>query len=87
MGTKRPKTSTKATGKPARRARAAIETPSVRDGLRELIARRAYEIYQRRIHQGALDDWLQAERDILGTKHTENSDRPHRGGYAAPEQE
>jgi len=39
------------------------------------IATRAYELYQRRILQGALDDWLQAEREIL-------QDKPHPGGYA-----
>ena len=26
---------------------------------------RAFEIYKLRIRQGALDDWLQAEREIL----------------------
>jgi hypothetical protein len=26
---------------------------------------RAREIYEQRIRQGALDDWLQAEREIL----------------------
>ena len=29
---------------------------------------RASEIYEQRIRQGALDDWLQAERDILKEK-------------------
>ncbi|MGH7146759.1 MAG: hypothetical protein ACREIJ_02515 [Nitrospiraceae bacterium] len=29
---------------------------------------RACEIYEQRIRQGALDDWLQAERDILKEK-------------------
>lgn len=33
--------------------------------LHERIAKRAYEIYERRVRQGALDDWLQAEREIL----------------------
>ncbi|WP_173044269.1 DUF2934 domain-containing protein [Nitrospira sp. KM1] len=33
---------------------------------REQIANRAYDIYQQRIHQGALDDWLQAEGELLG---------------------
>lgn len=33
--------------------------------LHERIAKRAYDIYERRIRQGALDDWLQAEREIL----------------------
>lgn len=48
--------------------------------LHQDIAKRAYEIYQRRIQKGALDDWLQAEREIL-------QERPHRGGYAGVEQE
>ena len=48
--------------------------------LHQRIATRAYEIYQRRIRQGALDDWLQAEREIL-------QDKPHRGGYAGVEPE
>lgn len=48
---------------------------------------RAYEIYEQRIRQGPLDDWLQAEREILGMLEASSSDRPHRGGYAAPEQE
>jgi hypothetical protein len=51
------------------------------------IATRASEIYERRIRQGALDDWLQAERDILRQQNTRNPDMPHRGGYAAQEQE
>ena len=49
-------------------------------GLQQQIAKRAYEIYEGRIRQGALDDWLQAEREIL-------EDKPHRGGYAGVEQE
>jgi hypothetical protein len=32
------------------------------------IEARAYEIYERRIRQGPMDDWLQAEREILSTK-------------------
>jgi len=48
--------------------------------LHQRIATRAYEIYQRRIRQGALDDWLQAEREIL-------QDKPHPGGYAGIEPE
>ena len=55
--------------------------------LHELIAKRAYELYERRICQGPLDDWLQAEQEILGDKKAGNDDRPHRGGYAGEEQE
>ena len=29
---------------------------------------RAFEIYKLRIRQGSLDDWLQAEREILKEK-------------------
>ncbi|HKW86480.1 MAG TPA: DUF2934 domain-containing protein [Nitrospiraceae bacterium] len=57
------------------------------EDLHERIAKRAYEIYERRIRQGALDDWLQAEREILGHKKTSNPDMPHRGGFAGQEQE
>lgn len=38
--------------------------PSTSD-LNKQIAERAYEIYQKGTHQGALDHWLQAEREIL----------------------
>jgi Protein of unknown function (DUF2934) len=53
----------------------------------EQIAKRAYELYERRFCQGALDDWLQAEQEILGVKKARNADRPHRGGYAGEEQD
>lgn len=37
------------------------------DDLHDLIAKRAYELYSERKHRGgsALDDWLNAEREIL----------------------
>lgn len=57
------------------------------EGLHEQIAKRAYEVYERRICQGALDDWLQAEQEILGHKKTRKADMPHRGGYASEEQD
>jgi hypothetical protein len=47
----------------------------------------ACEHYERRIRQGALDDWLQAEQEILGQQNTRNADRPHRGGSASKEQD
>ena len=53
---------------------------SMEEILHQDIAKRAYEIYERRVRQGALDDWLKAEREIL-------QERPHRGGYAGVEQE
>ena len=60
---------------------------AVPERLHELIAKRAYELYERRICQGPLDDWLQAEQEILGNNKARNVDRPHRGGYASEEQE
>ena len=54
--------------------------------LHERIATRAFENYERRIRQGPLDDWLQAEQEILGQKRTGIADIPHRGGYASEEQ-
>jgi len=38
------------------------------EALHERITTRAWEIYEQRIRQGALDDWLQAEREILKEK-------------------
>jgi hypothetical protein len=70
----------------APRAKPARQTP-VSEGLHEQIAKRAYEVYKRRICQGALDDWLQAEQEILGQKKTRKADMPHRGGYASEEQD
>jgi hypothetical protein len=34
--------------------------------LHRLIAERAYELFERRTGQGPMDDWLEAEREILG---------------------
>jgi hypothetical protein len=51
-----------------RRTTEGSRTPSAVDNLHERIAKRAYEMYERRIRQGALDDWLQAEQEILGHK-------------------
>ena len=65
---------------PRKKARPTRQEPELPSGLHQQIAKRAYEIYERRIRQGALDDWLQAEREILEGK-------PHRGGYAGVEQE
>ena len=72
--------------RPARRTKPGSPTPSVSAHLHERIATRAFENYERRIHQGPLDDWLQAEREILGQKKTRNADLSHRGGYAGEEQ-
>jgi Protein of unknown function (DUF2934) len=83
----KPKKSEKTSQKPARRITPGSQTPLVSEDLYEQIAKRAYEIYERRIHQGALDDWLLAEREILRQKKTWNPEVPHRGGYATQEQE
>ena len=45
---------------------------TVSDTLHEQIAVRAYKHYERCIRQGPLDDWLQAEREILGQQHIQN---------------
>jgi len=57
------------------------------DNLHERIAKRAYEIYQQRTCQGALDDWLKAKREILRHPHAGDPVMPHRGGYTGEEQE
>lgn len=41
---------------------------SMQESLHQHIAKRAYEIYERRIRKGALDDWLESEREILDRK-------------------
>lgn len=69
------------------RPRKSIERKLLPQDLHGLIATRAYELYQQRINSGALDDWLLAEREILGNKIIGDENRPHRGGYAAEEQE
>ena len=54
--------------KPPRRTQPDSSAPSVSEGLHARITTRAREIYEQRIRQGALDDWLQAEREILKEK-------------------
>ncbi len=73
--------------RPARRPTPDSLSLSVSATLHERIATRAREIYERRIRQGPLDDWLQAEQEILGQKKTRKADVPHRGGYAGEEQD
>jgi hypothetical protein len=73
--------------KPTRRTQSGSHTPSVSPNLHEQIATRAYENYERRIRQGPLDDWLQAEQEILGQRNRRHADMPHRGGYGNEEQE
>ena len=54
--------------KPPRSPQSDSSAPSVSDSLHARITTRAREIYEQRIRQGALDDWLQAEREILKEK-------------------
>jgi len=54
--------------KPSRRTQPDSPAPSVSEDLHTRIAARAREIYEQRTCQGALDDWLQAEREILTEK-------------------
>lgn len=68
MKPKKPSTSKTTSQRPARRTQPGLQLPSVSEDLHERIATRACEIYERRIRQGALDDWLQAEREILEEK-------------------
>ena len=53
--------------RPTRRTTPEAPSPPVTATLHEQIARRAFENYERRISQGPLDDWLQAEQEILGS--------------------
>ena len=54
--------------KPARRTQPDSPAPSLSEDLHTRISTRAREIYEQRIRQGALDDWLQAEWEILKEK-------------------
>jgi hypothetical protein len=56
--------------KPVRRTQPDSPALSVLDDLHTRIATRASETYEQRMRKGALDDWLQAEREILKEKHT-----------------
>jgi hypothetical protein len=87
MKTKKATTATTTKQRVARQTTPTPVTPSVSEDLHEQIATRAYEMYERRIRQGALDDWLQAEQEILGQKTTRNADTPPRGGYANVERD
>ena len=40
------------------------QDPEMASDLHQQIAKRAYEIYERCIRERALDDWLQAEREL-----------------------
>jgi hypothetical protein len=79
----------KTTGqRPTRRMKSGCHTPCPSTNLHEQIAIRAYQNYERRICQGPLDDWLQAEQEILGQRNRRDANnKPHRGGYGNEEQE
>ena len=67
---------------------ASLSQPSpLSESVHDRIEKRAYENYQGRIRQGALDDWLKAEREILQHTRAGKSVLPHRGGYTGEEQE
>ncbi len=68
MKPKKPNTSKTTSQRPTRRTQPGPQPPSAPEDLHERIATRAWEIYERRIRQGALDDWLQAEQEILEEK-------------------
>ena len=65
---KKPTTSKTPSQKPARRTQPDSPVPSLSEDFHARISTRAREIYEQRIRQGALDDWLQAEREILKEK-------------------
>jgi hypothetical protein len=80
MRSKKPTTPKTTRQSPARRARSGPRIPWAPDDLHERIAKRAYEVYEQRILQGPVDDWLQAEWKILGVTTPMNPESPHRGG-------
>ena len=65
---KKPATSKTPNQKPARRTRPDSPASPLSEDLHTRISTRAREIYEQRIRQGALDDWLQAERELLKEK-------------------
>jgi len=65
---KKPATAKTPSQKPARRTQPDSPAPSLSEDLHTRISTRAREIYEQRIRQGALDDWLQAERELLKAK-------------------
>lgn len=83
MSSKQARTSKTTRRRPARRSPSGLPLPPAPATLHEQIARRAYAHYERRIRQGPLDDWLQAEQEILGLQHTMKGDLPPRGGEAS----
>ena len=72
---KKPATSKTPIQKPARRTQPDSPAPSLLEDLHTRISTRARAIYEQRIRQGALDDWLQAEREILTEKRAKRSSK------------
>jgi hypothetical protein len=75
LNPKKPTPSKMSSQKPARRTQPDSPAPSLSEDLHARIATRAREIYEQRIRQGALDDWLQAEREILKEKRAKRSSK------------
>ena len=65
---KQPTTSKVSTKKPVRRTQPDAQAPALPGDLHARIETRAREIYELRIRQGALDDWLLAEQEIVNLK-------------------
>lgn len=65
---KQPSTSKLATRKPPRRTQPDAPLSVAPGDLHAWIETRAREIYEQRMRQGELDDWLQAEREVLKQK-------------------
>ena len=72
---KKPTTSKTPSQKPARRMQPDSPAPSLSEDLHARISTRAREIYEQRIRRGALDDWLEAEREILKEKRAKRSSK------------
>jgi hypothetical protein len=72
---KKPATSKTSSQKPPRRTKPDSSTPSLSEDLHTRISSRAREIYEQRIRRGALDDWLEAEREILKEKRAKRSSK------------
>ena len=82
-----PKESIKTVRTQAHRMTAEPHPSSVSGDVYDAVVTRAHQIYVRRIRQGALDDWLQAEREILQQIKVHRPDVMQGGAYAAQELE
>ena len=68
LNPKKPTTAKTSSQKSARRTQPDSPASCLSEDLHARISTRARDIYEQRIRQGALDDWLQAEREILKEK-------------------